>query len=202
MEKLLYIGIAIAQVLLIVWYYLKNKKKKDEIKKKKETLAREFPFEGLRNMALTAMPGAILANVPEGETYLYSVIMDWNMGDDTITLATNITGEANLYVQSGGGIVGAGRHVAVSESAQTLVAFSRKFLSMATQPSSTPLPEKNVVQFILLTNKGKYILKDEMKNIEARRSPFFEMYEQASYVINEMRKNVSATNSEPVNAEK
>lgn len=191
LEKLFYIGIAVAQLGLIVWYFYRNSRKSAEVKKKKDALAREYPFEGLRNMALTAMPGAIFANVPEGETYLYSVVMDWNMGDDIITLATNITGEANLYVKSGGGIVGAGKHQPVSEAAQTLVAFSRKFLNMATQPSSTPLPEKNIVQFILLTNNGKYLLRDEMKNIESRNSPFHELYEQSSYVINEMRKTVA-----------
>ncbi|MBC7555262.1 MAG: hypothetical protein H7257_14930 [Taibaiella sp.] len=184
--------IAIAQVGILVWYYRKGKLKNKKEQERRQELAKEYPYEALRTMALSVVPGAILANVPEGELFVYSVLMDWHMGDDLITLVAQITGEANLYVKSGGGIIGAGKHVRVSEAAQAFVRLSADFLQFAFPATATALPDKNNLRFFLLTNKGKYVINEEMKNIEAKTSNIFPLFERASNVIAEMRGSAGA----------
>lgn len=178
--------IAVVQVGVLVWYFNRNKKKSDK-NKEREALAKEYPYEGMRNLALNMVPGAIVANVPQNEVYVYSVLMDWNMGQDMVTLVTQVTGEANLYVKSGGGIIGAGKYPGVSTAAQAFTAAAGQYLTLAVKSGSVPLPQANCVQFCLLTNNGKYVAVELMQNIENKTSGWTSLFAEASSVIGKMR---------------
>ena len=190
-ENPLYYVIAIPQLIILGWYFYKLWQKKQLRQKQKEVINKEYPYEGLRNMALNSMPGAIIANVPHGEVFVYGVLMDWDMGDDMVTLAAQITGEANLYVKSGGGFIGAGRHIAVSEAAQAFVRSSHSFLQYAFPATATPLPGKNCIKFYFLTNNGKYAATDDVKNMDGRASQLLPLFEGARALIAEMSRQGS-----------
>lgn len=186
-EIALYIVLAASQVGLLIYYFLFNKRKKQKELERRATLTKEFPYETLRGIALSTSPGAMLATIPQGETAVYSAVMDWDMGNDIVTLVTNITGEATLYVKSGGGIIGSGKYPNVSSAAQQFTAAAQAHLSHATSTTNTPLPQKNCVQFFLLTNNGKYSGTDLMTNIENKTSMWLPLFEEANRVIGEMR---------------
>ena len=184
--------IAVVQVGVLVWYYKRNRKQADEDNAKRASLAREYPYEGMRNIALNTVPGAIVANVPDNEVYVYCVVMDWDMGSDTITLVTQITGDANLYVKSGGGIIGAGKYPNISAAAQKFTSASQQYLDKAVSATTTPLPQKDCIQFVLLTNKGKYMATELMQNIENKTSAWTGLFTEASQVIGQMRNTAIA----------
>ena len=179
--------IAVVQVAVLIWYYNRNKKQANKDNEKRAALAKEYPYEGMRNIALNTVPGAIVANVPGDEVYVYCVVMDWDMGSDTITLVTQVTGDANLYVRSGGGIIGAGKYPNISDAAQKFTTVAQQYLSIATPATSTPLPPKDCVQFCLLTNKGKFMATELMQNIENKSSQWVGLFNEASHVIGQMR---------------
>jgi hypothetical protein len=69
---------------------------------------KENAFEGLRNMAFTATPEQLGLSLPADKTVVYGVIMDWEMGGATATTVSYQTGDASLYLSSGGGVIGGG----------------------------------------------------------------------------------------------
>lgn len=187
METALYILLALSQLAILVYFFFFSNRKKNKEEARRAAIAKEFPYDTLRTMALGIAPGAMLATIPEGQTEVYSVVMDWDMGNDLVTLATQVTGEANLYVRSGGGIIGAGKHLAVSTAARQFTALSREYLHLATNNGDTSLPAKNHVKFILLTNKGAFAATDALEQIERKASQLTPLFEAATVVINEMR---------------
>ena len=187
-QNIIFISIAVAQIAVLVWYFINSRKKSRIAAERKEAIAREYPFEGMRNIALNTVPGAVLANVPDDQVFVYSVLMDWDMGTDIVTLVVQITGEANLYVRSGGGIIGAGRYLNISAAAQKFTSDAQNYLHLSHPAAGTSLPPKNAVQFFLLTNRGKFNMQDDMKNIENRTSALLPLFEAANNVIGEMRK--------------
>lgn len=192
METALYIALAISQVALLVYYFAFSRRKKQKEAERRASLSREYPYEVLRSMALNIMPGAMLASIPDGAVEVYSMIMDWDMGNDVVTLATQVTGETNLYVQSGGGIIGAGKHLNVSSAAQQFTAIARNYLGEAAVSNDISLPASNGVKFIFLTNRGKYMAQEDYSKIENRSSKWTPLFEAASIVINEMRQSSGA----------
>ncbi len=180
-------AIALVQVAAIVGYRAWSKKLANKDNNIRANLAKEYPYEGMRNVALNTVPGAIVANVPDDETYVYCVVMDWDMGNDMITLVTQITGDANLYVKSGGGIIGAGKYPGVSNAAQQFTKSAQALLGNAVAVNATPLPQQNCVQFYLLTNKGKFAGVELMQNIENKTSAWTSLFAEATNVIGQMR---------------
>lgn len=180
--------LALSQVALLVYYFAFSRRKKQRELDRRAALSREFPYEVMRGMALNIMPGAMLATIPDGAVEVYSMIMDWNMGNDIVTLTTQVTGETNLYVQSGGGIIGAGKHLNVSAAARQFTGIARQYLGNAAVSNDTALPADNTVKFIFLTNKGRYVVTEDYSRIENKSSPWTPLFEAASIVINEMRK--------------
>lgn len=189
LETAIYILVAVSQMALLIYYYFFVYRKKKQETDRRASLAKEFPYDTLRLMALNIAPGAMLAAIPEGETEVYSVVMDWDMGNDLVTLCTQVTGETNLYVQSGGGIIGAGKHMNVGTAARQFTAMSRDYLSYASASDDTSLPPRNCVKFILLTNNGKFVATDQHAKLEGNTSPLTPLFEAATIVINEMRKS-------------
>ena len=191
-QTIFFIIIAVAQIGVLAWYFMTARAKNKKIAEGKAAVAREYPYEGMRNIALNTVPGAVLANVGADEILVYSVLMDWDMGNDMVTLVVQVTGEANLYVQSGGGIIGAGRYMNISDAAQKFTGVAQGFLSVTNPAASTALPPKDHVQFFLLTNRGKFMAVDSMKNIESKTSAIYPLFEEANMVIGEMRKTAFA----------
>ncbi len=187
MTTALYIALALSQAGLLVYYFFFSNKKNNKEAERRAALSREFPYEVMRSMALNVNPGAMLASIPNGAEEVYAMIMDWDMGNDVVTLSAQVTGETNLYVQSGGGIIGAGKHLNVSTAAQQFTQVAKQYLGEAKPGTDTSLPAKNGVKFIFLTNKGKYIVTEEYSKIESGSSAWAPLFQSASLVINEMR---------------
>lgn len=187
MTTALYIALALSQVGLLVYYFFFSNKKKNQEAERRAALSREFPYEVMRSMALNVNPGAMLAAIPDGTEEVYAMIMDWDMGNDVVTLSAQVTGEVNLYVQSGGGIIGAGKHLNVSTAAQQFTHAAKQYLGEAKAGNDTALPPKNNVKFIFLTNKGRYTATEDYSKIENGSSSWAPLFQSASLVINEMR---------------
>lgn len=148
---------------------------------------KENTFEGLRNMAFSITPQKLELSLLTDKTIVYGVIVDWGMKGATATTVAYKTGDASLYLSSGGGAIGGGQHSNVSKAAKQLVSIGQSFLDKATKTQTTTLPKTDQVKFYLLTNKGIYVGQDVMKNFENNTSEWQKLFEETNKVLTELR---------------
>lgn len=149
---------------------------------------KENAFEGLRNMAFTATPEQLGLSLPTDKTIVYGIIMDWEMGGATATTVSYQTGDASLYLSSGGGVIGGGQHQNVNSAAKQFVTLAQTFLDKTAKTETTPLPATDEVKFYLLTNKGIFVGQETMKNFENNSSSWLKLFEEGNNVLTELRK--------------
>ncbi|SMC60709.1 hypothetical protein SAMN04488101_101660 [Pedobacter nyackensis] len=149
---------------------------------------KENTFEGLRNMAFTATPKQLGLSLPTDKTIVYGIIMDWGMDGETASTVAYQTGDASMYLSSGGGVIGGGQHQNVNSAAKQFVSLAQTFLGKTTKTETTPLPSTNEVKFYLLTNNGIYAGEEQMKNFENNSSTWLKLFEEGNTVLTELRK--------------
>ena len=147
----------------------------------------ENAFEGLRNMAFSTTPERLGLSLPTGKTTVYGVIMDWEMGGVTATTVSYQTGDASLYISTGGGVIGGGQHQNVNRAAKQFVSLAQTFLDKTTKTETTALPSTNEVKFFLLTNKGVFAGQEQMKNFENNSSAWLKLFEEGNKVLAQLR---------------
>ncbi len=157
------------------------------MQKAKATQPETDTYDGLRALALGVKPIDLKIIVPATETLVYGIVMDWNMGDVTATLATYINGAANMYLSKGGGVSGAGLDTGIAQSALDMVSFTQDYLDRAMPAATTDRPPANCVRFFLLTNKGVYAAQEQMKHFDDDSSPWLPVFEKANLIITAMR---------------
>lgn len=144
-------------------------------------------FEELRNQAFAVTFEQLGLSLPKDKTVVYGVVMDWEMDGATATTVAYQTGDASLYLSSGGGVIGGGQHQNVNSAAKEFVSLAQTFIDNTIKTETKPLPNKNVVKFYLLTNKGIYVGQEEMKNFENNSSNWLRLFEEGNKVISELR---------------
>ncbi len=145
------------------------------------------PYNDLRSIALGTTMDDLQLTLSDEKTEIYGVVMDWDLGDGTATLVSFITGDASLYLSSGGGFIGGGGHDNVIRATNNFIKKSESFLDKAALIETIPLPDKNGLTFYFLTNKGKFKATEQMQNIEDEKSLWLDLFEEANKLITEMR---------------
>lgn len=179
--------VAIVIQLGVLIYFVRRSRKI-----RKESAAPEAApdtYEGMRNLALNVTADHLKLTIPANTTLVYGVIMDWNLNESVMTLAAYITGAANLYLSTGEGFSGGGKHPSVGEAAAAFVAGAQEYLGRAMPVTTTDLPPKGCIRFYLLTNKGLFAAQEPMAHFEDASSPWLRLFESGSEVITEIRSN-------------
>lgn len=180
---IIYVLIIIAQLGVI--FYFVRKGKTQSSKYTQEVTAGSF--ENLRAAAMGIKPEQLKLAIPDSQTFVYGVTIDWNMGDEIVTLATYITGAANLYLSKGGGVSGAGLKPNVGEAAVKLVNAAQDFLPRAMPSTGKDMPQEKCVRFNLLTNKSIFSAQEHVQYFDDGSSPWLTLFQQGNEVIAEMR---------------
>ena len=149
----------------------------------------ENPFNDLRQMALSATPEQLGLETSD-ETKVFGIVMDWGLGAGVVTVTAYETGDASMYLSSGGGVIGGGQHDNVRQAVFPYIKLGQEFFSKTEKTETTPLPDKNCFRFYLLTNNGTYYGQEQMKNIENESSDWLKLYEEANKVLTELRLTV------------
>ncbi len=186
MEYAIYIVVIVLQLAIAVYFIMRNRKLKREAMLEAAKPAPDS-YEGLRERALSVTPANLKLGIPDSETFVYGVVMDWNMGDTQVTLSTFITGAANMYLSTGSGVVGGGKNPSVGEAASELVTMAQNFVSRAMPVVTHEIPAKDCVRFFLLTNHQVHAAQEQVIHFDDGTSPWLPMFEKANEVIIEMR---------------
>ena len=185
----------ISRIILVVLLYTvmacnsqtNTSEKLQELAAQPDTLqAQRNPYQNLRDLALHTKTDDIGITVPDGSS-VYGIVMDWDLGEGIVTLIAFKTGDASMYLSSGGGMIGGGQHDAVREAVFSYLKKSQEYLSQTNQSQATSLPDKNCIQFYLLTEDGIYHAKETMANIENQTSAWLALFAEANNVITELR---------------
>lgn len=147
----------------------------------------EEMYKGLRDLAMGFTTADLGIEMPKEDNRAFGIVMDWNLGDGIATLTAFESGDASLYLSSGGGIIGGGQYENVRKVVADYLAIGQDFLSKASEAKTTPLAEKNMVKFYFLTNGGKYVGTESMANIENESSAWVKLFEEANKVITALR---------------
>jgi hypothetical protein len=147
----------------------------------------ENRYQDLRNMAFNVTPDQLQLSLPKDQTKVFGVIMDWDLGDGIMTLISYDTGDASMYLSSGGGVIGGGQHENVRKATKEFISKAQSYVDKSSKNDKTSLPDKNCVKFYLLTNNGKFVAQETMNNIENSSSTWLDFFEQGNKVISELR---------------
>lgn len=183
--KMTYIILGILIVAGLV-YYLATRNNTGDMQQAKVD-PKNNPYYDLRNMALDATAEQLQLKLSDDKTEIYGVVMDWDVGEGTATLVSFTTGDASLYLSSGGGFIGGGGHDNVIKAINNFINKSESYLDKASLTDSKTLPDKNGLTFYFLTNKGKYKATEQMENIESEKSQWLDLFEEANKLITEIR---------------
>jgi len=154
----------------------------------KVTRLQENPYESLRKNALNVSAEQLEIQIPDSETKVYGIVMDWDQSDDGVaTMVAFETGDASLYLSQGATVIGGGQHDNVTKAVARYIAKGQGYLDRATKTETTPLPDKDCIRFYLKTNKGTYTTQETMTNIENGTSPWLSLFEEANVVLAQLR---------------
>jgi hypothetical protein len=156
----------------------------------KNTTKGDNIYSDMRNMALSTTAEQMGIQRPAEQTKVYGVIMDWDFGEGTATLISFISGDASLYLSSGGVVIGGGGHENIKLASKAFVSKAETYLSKATKTETTPLPDTGIVKFYFMTTSGKFVGQEEMINLENNSSQWLDLFEEANKLITEIRTSV------------
>lgn len=147
----------------------------------------ENPFERLRNKAFTTTPEQLGLSLNPFETAVYGIVMDWGVEGATATTVSFGTGDASLYLSSGGGVIGGGKHPNVSHAAKKFVEMAHSYLDKTSPNTAMGLPILDEVRFYLLTNKGVFEGMEIMENFENNTSIWLPLFVEGNKVLTELQ---------------
>jgi hypothetical protein len=107
------VGAALACIAIYLYYRLRRAEKTSSSQK-------ENPYMGLRELALSMTANQL--GIPyQEEVKVYGMAMDWQRDDHIITLVCYANGDTSLYFDTGGAILGGGKHQFVSNAANLFI---------------------------------------------------------------------------------
>ncbi len=164
-----------------------NKESVKEQAKVRPAKGRKDAYFDLRNMALEMTADKIGLAYDPGELKVYGIIMDWNVGKTTVSLSSFASGDASMYLSTGGGILGGGGHQNVRIAVFKYLKVGQGFLEKAMSVVETPIPSNGEVYFYFLTPNGKYLGSSDMVELENGTSEWRLLFEEANRVISALR---------------
>ena len=183
-SMLTYIIIGIVSIAGIGILISCNNKPKNETT---ETTTEQNPYLDLRKMALLVTAEQLGFQIPEDSIKIYGIITDLDMGDGTATVVTYLTGDASIYLSSGGGFIGAGQHESVQKMTKEFVD-NGHLISFKGKPYENPdLPTKGNANFYFLSNMGNTRIIESIGKMESGESEFSKLFADLNNVMTEIR---------------
>jgi hypothetical protein len=138
-----------------------------------------------RSMSVWAEMG--VARAPEYPS-VFGVAMDWPLGDKTATIVAATTGDASVYISTGGGLIGGGGHAAVRDRARHAVTLAQSPFKDATPVTAFPFPPPTHVRFYLRGYDGVRMVDGPRSALENGQGPLAALFAAMQDVLTALRK--------------
>lgn len=145
-------------------------------------------YIGMRNQIIGLSAKTVNIKT-ESPSEPWGIMMEMGIEDEIITLISLRDGTTSLYASNGGGIIGCGEHESVSKISKKFVSFAQKFISQMHKTTEYPLPNKEKVQFYILTESGNFTSDlIGQSELESSENKFFKLFCMGHEVITAVRK--------------
>lgn len=118
---------------------------------------------------------------------IYSILMDWPIGEQTATVFSTSTGAGSLYTTSTFGIIGGEGHQTVRTAAMNFVRGANRYFDAATPATEYPYPRADRVRLYFLTFDGVRVIDTDLASITNRTSKYAELFGLGQAVLTELR---------------
>lgn len=142
----------------------------------------------IRGLSVTPVAVGVKCNA---DNQVYAAVIDMPMGQDLLTtLVVSMNGTANLFFNTGGGVLGLGqKYSQVSSAVVSFLVSAGQVLPSCTKTREYDLPTKRDNYIYLLTRKGVYKMVLDPKEMVHERDNskrfIFSLYQR---VLNELQK--------------
>lgn len=145
------------------------------------------PAEMMRQMRLKWLTTAPAAGTYTIENEVVAVLMDWPLGDQTVTVLSSSGGDASLYTTSTFGIIGGIGHEKVRKAAKDFVGCAQHYYALTKPTDKFPYPDSKTLYFYLVTPKGVRTVSFAMTDTEKSDSAAQTLYAYGQQVLTELR---------------
>jgi hypothetical protein len=169
-------------IVIILTFGCQNKKNTDnQVNGEQENM-----YLGLRNIAFSMSHKDLSLNSDSENPY--GAIMEFTLDDNYVTIVSYKTGDASIYLSTGGGFIGGIGHDNVKNASINFIKSVTDNLTLFKKAENNNLPPKGYVNFYALTENGLFLCSDKEKKIQNMNNIFFDMYVAAQNIITEYSK--------------
>jgi len=144
----------------------------------------EVAFANLRKEAFLTTPD----NLPAGEGQPYGAVMEMGISESVVTLACFADGDAKIFYQSGGGMIGGIAHETTRNAAKGFVAATGKAISQLGRVTGLPpVPGPDKVRFSALTPRGLFSTEVDRESLGEAQGPLSALFYSGQEVVAQMR---------------
>ncbi|MGV6831656.1 MAG: hypothetical protein ACWA5P_08865 [bacterium] len=179
--------VSIAGIGILISCNNKPKKEITEKTQQTEKTVEQNPYMDLRKMALTVTAEQLGFQIPEDSIKVYGIVSDLDMGGGTATVVTYLTGDASIYLSSGGGFIGAGQHESVKKVTKEFVENGHLISFKGNQFENPDLPTSGNANFYFLSNMGQTRITESISKMESGESEFSNLFAELNNVMTEIR---------------
>jgi len=192
----------IATVLLIVlFFYLRRKRKAEEGPARPKTVEPKIAIERpakvedppevayakLRRRAFETTPEALgMANDLSLDDP-YVLLMEMGMPGTVVTLACFADGDAGVYYQTGGGMIGGRAHETVRQAAKGFIAQIKPLVVGMEKMADPPPPGPDRVRFTALTLEGTFTAETDREALADPGNALSSLFYSGQEVVSKMR---------------
>ena len=115
------------------------------------------------------------------------VVMDIGFPNATASVFAALTGDASLYISSGGGIIGGIGHENVRRAAIAFVRESAGYLNQMASTSDFPYPPPAHVRFYVRTREAVYVTERREQDLGEKRDALWPLFYAGQNVLTELR---------------
>jgi hypothetical protein len=179
--------VSIAGIGILISCNNKPKKETTEKTEQTEKTAEQNPYMDMRKMALTVTAEQLGFQIPEDSIKVYGIITDLDMNGGTATVVTYLTGDASIYLSSGGGFIGAGQHESVKKVTKEFVDNGHLISFKGKQYENTDLPTNGNANFYFLSNARNTKITESIAKMKSGESEFSKLFADLYNVMTEIR---------------
>ena len=144
-------------------------------------------MRALREKALTVRPAELNLAPSRSMPVVWGALMETGYGDAVASLVVLADGTTSLYISSGGGVIGAGKHAPVRAASERLLEIASSHAGHFAPTQATPLPDAGRVRFYLRTFGATLTAEAEEEELVEGNHPLSAVFYAGQAVITEMR---------------
>lgn len=147
----------------------------------------EVVYAKLRRRAFQSTPEALGVANEIGPEDPFALLMEMGMPGTVVTLACFADGDAGVYYQTGGGMIGGRAHETVRKAAKGFIAQIKPLVVGMGKMADPPLPEPGRVRFSALTPEGTFTAEVDRETLADPGNALSTLYYTGQEVVSQMR---------------